>query len=169
MPASGEIDNQPSIERLAELWRCLPGVQQGADCIAPSGHDGRAHRRHQAGAHASTSLDHRTTVCSYAVKFAIRILRPLPRRRRLRRASPATARATNCRLMSRGLAIRAVDRDVEEGADLVMVKPAGPYLDLVRDVKERVQRAGGCVSRERGVRDAGVRVRRRGRSSWRRR
>lgn len=36
-----------------------------------------------------------------------------------------------------GLALRAVDRDLSEGADMVMVKPAGPYLDIVRDTASR--------------------------------
>ena len=39
-------------------------------------------------------------------------------------------------------ALREVLLDVEEGADLVMVKPAGPYLDVIRQVRDAVQRAG---------------------------
>lgn len=35
----------------------------------------------------------------------------------------------------KGLALRASKRDEEEGADMLMVKPAGPYLDIIRDVK----------------------------------
>lgn len=38
---------------------------------------------------------------------------------------------------SRGLALRAVDRDVEEGADMVMVKPAMAYLDIVQDISQK--------------------------------
>uniref|UniRef100_A0A4W2FID6 Delta-aminolevulinic acid dehydratase n=1 Tax=Bos indicus x Bos taurus TaxID=30522 RepID=A0A4W2FID6_BOBOX len=38
---------------------------------------------------------------------------------------------------ARGLALRAVDRDVREGADLLMVKPGTPYLDIVREVKNK--------------------------------
>ena len=34
-------------------------------------------------------------------------------------------------------ALREVEADIEEGADIVMVKPAGPYLDVLRKVKER--------------------------------
>lgn len=37
---------------------------------------------------------------------------------------------------SRGLARRAMERDIREGADMLMVKPAYPYLDIVRDGKE---------------------------------
>lgn len=38
--------------------------------------------------------------------------------------------------MSRGLARRAIQRDVAEGADMLMVKPGLPYLDIIRDVRE---------------------------------
>jgi porphobilinogen synthase len=38
---------------------------------------------------------------------------------------------------ARGLSLRAVDRDLSEGADMVMIKPGGPYLDIVRDVANR--------------------------------
>ena len=134
-PASGDIDNQASIERLAEMSVFLAG--HGADCIAPSDMmDGRigsikaALRQH--------SFDHRVTVCSYAVKFASVFYGPF------RDAAGSGAKSgdrSRYQLppMSRGLAMRAVDRDVEEGADVVMVKPAGPYLDLVREVKDRVE------------------------------
>jgi len=40
--------------------------------------------------------------------------------------------------------MRAVERDVEEGADFVMVKPAGPYLDIIRDVKNTVKMPVAC-------------------------
>jgi porphobilinogen synthase len=39
---------------------------------------------------------------------------------------------------ARDLAILAAKRDVEQGADFVMVKPAGPYLDIIRDLKNTV-------------------------------
>ena len=39
------------------------------------------------------------------------------------------------------------DRDVEEGADILMVKPGMPYLDIVRDTKERVS-CFRCIGRE---------------------
>ena len=51
-------------------------------------------------------------------------------------------------------ALREVELDLEEGADIVMVKPALPYLDVVSRVKERVRRADGRVSRQWRVRDA---------------
>ena len=50
-------------------------------------------------------------------------------------------------------AVREALLDVEEGADVVMVKPALPYLDVIRRVKEATARAGRRVQRERRVRD----------------
>ena len=50
-------------------------------------------------------------------------------------------------------ALREVALDVAEGADIVMVKPALGYLDVIRAVREAVQRAGGGVQRLRRVRD----------------
>eukprot|EP00461_Guttulinopsis_vulgaris_P003353 UN03354 len=43
---------------------------------------------------------------------------------------------------SRGLALRAIQRDIEEGADFVMVKPGMPYLDIVRDCANYSQERG---------------------------
>ena len=50
-------------------------------------------------------------------------------------------------------AVREARLDVEEGADIVMVKPALPYLDLIRRVKDRDADAGGRLQRQRRVRD----------------
>ena len=130
----GEIDNQSSIERLSEMAVHL--AQCGADCIAPSDMmDGRIGQIKQSLRDAH--LDHRITVCSYAVKFASCFYGPF------RDAAGSGAKfGDRSRYQlpsaSRSLALRAVDRDVEEGADMVMVKPAMPYLDLVREVKDRV-------------------------------
>ena len=50
-------------------------------------------------------------------------------------------------------ALREVRLDVEEGADMVMVKPALPYLDVIRAVREAGRPAGGRVQRVGRVRD----------------
>ena len=50
-------------------------------------------------------------------------------------------------------AVREALLDVEEGADMVMVKPALPYLDVIRRVKDAHPRAGGRLQRQRRVRD----------------
>ena len=51
--------------------------------------------------------------------------------------SSGDRRAYQLPVGSRGLAIRATERDVAEGADMLMVKPGLAYLDIVRDVKEK--------------------------------
>ena len=51
-------------------------------------------------------------------------------------------------------ALREVALDLEEGADMVMVKPAVPYLDVVSRVKRDVRRADRRVPRQRRIRDA---------------
>ena len=48
-------------------------------------------------------------------------------------------------------AIHEVLLDVEQGADMVMVKPGMPYLDILAAVKQAVNVAGGGVSGERGI------------------
>ena len=48
-------------------------------------------------------------------------------------------------------AMKEVALDLEEGADIVMVKPALPYLDMIRRVRERCRRARGCVQRQRRI------------------
>ena len=130
---TGEIDNLPSIARLAEMSVAL--ATAGADCIAPSDMmDGRVGRIKQA--LAAAGLDHRVTVCSYAVKFASCFYGPF-RDAAASGAKHGDRSRYQLPSASRSLALRAVDRDVEEGADMVMVKPAMPYLDLVREVKDR--------------------------------
>ena len=51
-------------------------------------------------------------------------------------------------------AVREAQLDVEEGADILMVKPALPYLDLIRRIKDETQNAARCVPRQRRVFDA---------------
>src|SRR5690606_33259028 len=79
-----------------------------------------------------------TVICSYAVKYASAYYGPFREAagsapafgdRRTHQMDPANARE----------AIREADLDIAEGADMVMVKPAGLYLDIVRRVRERVE------------------------------
>ena len=80
-------------------------------------------------------------------------LRPVPRRRR-RDASPAaaTAGATSRTTATAARRCAEVDLDIDEGADMVMVKPALAYLDVIAAVRARVDVPRGGVPRERGVR-----------------
>ena len=131
--ASGDPDNDETLRRYREI--AVSQAEAGADVIAPSGMmDG------QVGAIRS-ALDGaghpETPILSYAAKYASGFYGPFrdaaegaPRAgdRRGHQMDPANALE----------AIREVRLDLAEGADLVMVKPALPYLDVVRRVREAV-------------------------------
>ncbi len=130
---SGAIDNDSSVETLAQV--ALNYTRAGVDAVAPSDMmDGRVLAIRQLldrNGHASTPI------VSYAAKYASAFYGPFREAadsapafgdRRSYQMDPANARE----------ALREVQLDVEEGADMVMVKPAGPYLDVIRRVRERV-------------------------------
>lgn len=127
-----EIVNDASVELLAR--EALTHAQAGADMVAPSDmFDGRV------GA-IRTALDRNgfqnTPIMSYAAKYASGFYGPFREAaestpkfgdRRSHQMDPANAEE----------ALREVAQDIQEGADIVMVKPALPYLDIVYRVKER--------------------------------
>jgi len=127
-----EVRNDPTLELLAKM--ALSHVKAGADIVAPSDMmDGRV------GAIRSV-LDRNgyqnTPILSYAVKYASGYYGPFREAaesapafgdRRSHQMDPANARE----------AIREVELDIEEGADIIMVKPAGPYLDVIRMLRDR--------------------------------
>jgi porphobilinogen synthase len=130
----GTIDNDSSIETLAEV--AVNYARAGADAVAPSDMmDGRVQA-------IRARLDREglasTPIVSYAAKYASAFYGPFREAaesapafgdRRSYQMDPANARE----------ALREVLTDVAEGADLVMVKPAGPYLDIIRQVKDAVR------------------------------
>ena len=81
-------------------------------------------------------LASRVSVLSYAVKFSSCFYGPF---RDAAKSAPAFGdrRAYQLPTGSKGLAMRAAERDVAEGADFLMVKPGLAYLDLVRQVKDK--------------------------------
>ena len=111
----------------------LSQVRAGADMVAPSDMmDGRVGAiRSALDAHGFQSAP----IMSYAVKYASGTT-PVPRGgrigpgvrdRRSHQMDPANARE----------ALREIDLDIEEGADIIMVKPAGPCLDILRMARDR--------------------------------
>ncbi|MGB9293728.1 MAG: porphobilinogen synthase [Desulfobaccales bacterium] len=122
----GEVDNDASLEALAEV--ALSHAEAGADMVAPSDMmDGRVGAIREA-------LDERgfemLPIMSYAVKYASSFYGPFREAadcapafgdRRSYQMDPANARE----------ALREAALDVEEWADILMVKPALPYLDIV--------------------------------------
>ncbi len=131
---SGAIDNDSSVETLAQV--ALNYARAGADAVAPSDMmDGRVLAIRQL-LDRNGRVD--TPIVSYAAKYASAFYGPFREAadsapafgdRRSYQMDPANARE----------ALREVRLDVEEGADLVMVKPAGPYLDVIRRVRETVE------------------------------
>jgi porphobilinogen synthase len=127
---NGVIDNDSSIATLAKV--ALNHARAGADAVAPSDMmDGRvAAIRQLLDANGFSN----TPVVSYAAKYASAFYGPFREAadsapafgdRRSYQMDPANARE----------AVREVVQDVGEGADMVMVKPAGPYLDIIRRVR----------------------------------
>ena len=128
----GDVDNDATVELLVK--EALSHARAGADMIAPSDMmDGRIGViRQNLDAHDFESLP----LMAYSAKFASGFYGPF------REAAESTPQFGDRRSYQMDPAngdeaIREVALDVEEGADIVMVKPALPYLDLIRRIKER--------------------------------
>ena len=91
---------------------------------------------------------------AYSAKFASGFYGPFRDRGRFDARSSATGPATRWIRPTCCEAMREVALDVEEGADIVMVKPALAYLDVIAGCARRVRRAGRRVQRVGRVRDA---------------
>ncbi len=128
---NGTVQNDESLELLARM--ALSHVEAGADLVAPSDMmDGRVGAiRH--------ALDERgfsaTPIMAYSAKYASGFYGPFREAagsapqfgdRRSYQMDPANVRE----------ALREVDLDIAEGADIVMVKPALAYLDVIRQVRD---------------------------------
>jgi len=126
-----EILNDPTLELLGKT--AVSHARAGADMVAPSDMmDGRILAIRQA---LDENSFENTPIMSYAAKFASAFYGPF------RDAADSTPKFGDRRSyqMDPGNgreAIREVMLDIEEGADILMVKPAMPYLDLVSQVKE---------------------------------
>jgi porphobilinogen synthase len=128
----GDVDNDRTLEWLAKS--ALSHARAGADIVAPSDMmDGRVAAIRQ-------TLDAngfpKTPILAYAAKFASVFYGPFREAaesapqfgdRRSYQMDPANGRE----------AMREIELDLEEGADIIMVKPAMPYLDLIRQARDR--------------------------------
>ena len=131
--ASGlEVDNDETLKVLAR--EALSHVHAGADIVAPSDMmDGRVQFIRQA-------LDkggfYETPVLAYAAKFASGFYGPF---REAAESAPAFGdrRAYQMDPANTNEALREIEADIEEGADIVMVKPALSYLDIISLARER--------------------------------
>jgi porphobilinogen synthase len=130
-PESGVVDNDATLELLART--AVSQAHAGADVIAPSDMmDGRIGFIRQA-------LDDdgliETPILAYSAKFASAFYGPF---REAADSTPAFGdrRAYQMDPANGDEAVREARLDVEEGADILMVKPALPYLDLIRRIKD---------------------------------
>jgi porphobilinogen synthase len=174
LDSSGRVDNDATLKIYAEM-----GVVQasaGAHVVGPSGMmDGQVGAIRTA-LDAAGHLD--TVILAYAVKYASAFFGPfreavdssLQGDRKTYQQDPGNARE----------ALREVDLDLAEGADLVMVKPALAYLDIIRQVRDHVDvpvaaynisgeyamveaaAANGWIDRERAILETLTSIRRAG-------
>ncbi|XP_015278592.1 PREDICTED: delta-aminolevulinic acid dehydratase [Gekko japonicus] len=129
----GTLQNEASCQRLAEV--ALAYAKAGCHIVAPSDMmDGRIRAIKEA--LISNDMGNKVSVMSYSAKFASCFYGPF-RDAALSKPAFGDRRCYQLPPGARGLAVRAVDRDVREGADMLMVKPGMPYLDLVREVKDK--------------------------------
>lgn len=129
----GEIVNDMTVEALVKM--AVAQAEAGADIIGPSdmmdGRIGAIRRALEVGGHSNV------TIMSYSAKYASAFYGPfrdavgasgaLKGDKKTYQMDPANAEE----------ALRLIERDLSEGADMVMVKPGMPYLDICRSVKDR--------------------------------
>jgi porphobilinogen synthase len=139
--ADGDVDNDQTVELLAKT--ALTYARAGVDCIAPSdmmdGRVGAIRRALDADGYI------KTTIMAYSAKYASGFYGPFREAadstpsfgdRRTYQMDPANGRE----------ALREVALDIAEGADIVMVKPALAYMDLIRRVRDACDVPVACYN-----------------------
>lgn len=127
------VDNDKTIKILSKI--AISHVEAGADIVAPSDMmDGRIKEIRRA-------LDNKgfinTPIISYAVKYASAFYGPF---RDAANSAPSFGDRKTYQMdfRNRKEAIKEAMFDIEEGADIIMVKPALSYLDIIRDIKNKI-------------------------------
>ncbi len=127
----GEVDNDLTVELLAKT--AISHAEAGADAVAPSDMmDGRvAAIRHQLDEEGHSRLP----LIAYSAKYASALYGPF---RDAAESTPEFGDRRGYQLdpANADEAVREAKLDLDEGADMLMVKPATPYLDVVRRVKD---------------------------------
>ena len=137
--ARDDVENDRTVEILTKM--AVLHANAGVDLVAPSdmmdGRVGAIRRALDKAGHTGTGI------MAYSVKFASAYYGPF-------RDAVGSAQAAGTRLLSkatyqldpanRRAAFTELALDEAEGADIVMVKPAGPYLDIIRDVRNATQK-----------------------------
>ena len=127
------VDNDPTLELLAKT--SIAYADAGADVIAPSDMmDGRV-RAIRMGMDEAGHAE--IPILSYAAKYASAFYGPF---RDAAQSAPQAGDRKGYQMdpANRREALREVMLDLEEGADMIMVKPALPYLDIIREVRDAV-------------------------------
>mgnify|MGYP002619693263 CR=1 FL=1 len=129
---NGDVDNDTTLEWLAQA--ALTHAQAGADIVAPSDMmDGRV-------AAIRRRLDEngfsKVPILSYAAKYASVFYGPF---REAAESAPQFGDRRSYQMDPANVleAMREIELDIEEGADMIMIKPAMPYLDVIRAARER--------------------------------
>jgi len=173
---SGEVDNDATLERYASV--AIAQARAGAHVVAPSGMmDGQVGAI-RAGLDAAGFPD--VAICAYSAKYASAMYGPF---RDAAECAPQFGdRASYQQDPARpvGEAVREAALDIAEGADMVMVKPASGYLDVVAEVRRTVDvpvaaynvsgeyamveaaAAAGWIDRDRAIRETLVGIKRAG-------
>ena len=133
LDADGYVLNEPTTEILVK--QALAQAQAGVDIVAPSdmmdGRIGKVREALEANQHIYTRI------MAYSAKYASAFYGPfrdaVGSAANLGKSNKATYQMDPA---NRNEALREVAADIHEGADMVMVKPGMPYLDILRDVKE---------------------------------
>ncbi|HEX3892542.1 MAG TPA: porphobilinogen synthase [Terracidiphilus sp.] len=126
------VDNDPSLDLLARTATSL--ADAGADIVAPSDMmDGRVAAIRDA---LDASEHTQTPILSYASKFASAFYGPF---REAADSAPQFGDRRSYQMDGANLreALREIELDLEEGADMILMKPAMPYLDIVLAARER--------------------------------
>ena len=125
--ADGEVDNDASLELIART--AVSHVEAGADVVCPSDMmDGRVG--------AIRELLPQTPIVAYSAKYASAFYGPF---RDVADSAPAFGDRRGYQMDPGNVreALRECELDIAEGADMLMVKPALPYLDVLRAVRDR--------------------------------
>ena len=129
---NGKVDNDQTLELLARS--ALAQVQAGADLVAPSAMmDGQVRAIREA---LDRAGEQNVPIMGYAAKYASSFYGPF------RVAADSTPQFGDRRSYqmdpaNRRMAMREIETDIAEGADIVMVKPALAYLDVIRQARDR--------------------------------
>jgi porphobilinogen synthase len=134
LTAEGEVDNDPTLELLARS--AVSHAEAGADLVAPSDMmDGRVAAIREA---LDGSGYTQTPIMSYAVKYSSAFYGPF---REAAGSAPqfGDRKAYQMDPANADEGLREAWMDIEEGADIIMVKPALPYLDVIYRVKRETR------------------------------